>query len=133
MVAASTSWGNYLIVLLIVALVVPVWIFSLQDIFRRKDLSDRSKAWWSAAVILLPVLGTLAYLLYLNARPPHATPEEGSTIEADGEFVARSAAEGQDRELKVLSDLHDRGRLTDDEFAAEKERVLTGAGLRSDG
>jgi uncharacterized membrane protein YhaH (DUF805 family) len=82
-VAASASWGNFLIVLLIVALVVPVWIFSLRNIFRRKDLSDRSKAWWTAAVVLLPIVGTLVYLLYLNARPPHATPEGGSTIEAD--------------------------------------------------
>jgi hypothetical protein len=27
-------------------------------------------------------------------------------------------------ELQVLADLHDRGKLTDDEFAQEKERIL---------
>jgi hypothetical protein len=60
---------------LILAFIVGVWIFSVVDIFRRysrKQLSGRQLAVWLVIVIMIPVVGTLVYLL---ARP--ATPLEG--------------------------------------------------------
>ena len=47
--------------------------------------------------------------------------------EASRELVTRYAPGDNATQLKVLAELHDRGKLTDEEFAAEKARVL-GAG-----
>ena len=47
--------------------------------------------------------------------------------EASRDFVAKYSPPSTASELQVLSDLHDRGKQTDDEFAAEKARLL-GAG-----
>jgi hypothetical protein len=99
-----------------------IWGFALVDIFRRDDLSGWWKAIWLACVILVPFLGTLVYLI---TRPPGATREERVAMdEASRDFVSRYSPDSSANELKILADLHDRGKLTDTEFAAEKERIL---------
>jgi Short C-terminal domain len=76
-------------------------------------------------IFLLPFLGTLIYLI---VRPAGATKEERVALDqTNREFVARYAPTDTASQLQVLADLHDRGKLTDDEFAAEKARLL-GAG-----
>ena len=40
------------------------------------------------------------------------------------ELVATYSPPGGAAQLQTLADLHDRGKLTDEEFAAEKARVL---------
>ena len=40
------------------------------------------------------------------------------------DVAARSASDARAFQLQALADLHDRGKLTDEEFAAEKARVL---------
>jgi hypothetical protein len=56
----------------------------------------------------------------------HPIRSHPSIDQASREFVERDAPDDQASQLKVLADLHDRGKLTDDEFSAEKAR-LTGA------
>jgi len=116
-------WESFFLFLIFVPLAM-IWAFALLDIFRRDDIGGGSKALWVATVIILPFLGTLIYLI---VRPPGGTREERAIIdELNHEYVQRYAGTPAD-ELKTLADLHDRGKLTDDEFAAEKARVL-GAG-----
>src|SRR5262249_17991123 len=56
---------------------------------------------------------------------PGGTPEERQAIDdASRQFVARYSPTSASEQLSVLSDLHDRGKLTDAEFAAEKAHVL---------
>jgi hypothetical protein len=102
-----------------------IWCFALVDIFRRDDISGGWKALWVMCVILLPFFGTLIYLI---SRPTGATREERVAIDAASrEFVAHYTPDDSASQLKTLADLNDRGKLTDDEFAAEKARVLQGA------
>ena len=116
-------WESFFLFLIFVPLAM-IWAFALLDIFRRDDIGGGSKALWVATVIILPFLGTLIYLI---VRPAGGTREERAIIdELNHEYVQRYAGTPAD-ELKTLADLHDRGKLTDDEFAAEKARVL-GAG-----
>ena len=113
-------WESFFLFLIFLPLAL-VWGFALFDIFRRDDLGGLSKALWVAAVIILPFFGTLFYLI---VRPAGATPEERAMIdEASREFVQRYSDDSA-TQLKTLADLHDRGKLTDAEFAAEKARVL---------
>ena len=118
---ATTFWESFFLFLLFLPLAM-VWGFALVDIFRRDDIGGFSKALWLTCVILVPFFGTLIYLV---VRPSGATREERVMIdEANRDFVARYAPENGVSELKTLADLHDRGKLTDSEFAAEKARLL---------
>jgi hypothetical protein len=119
---ATTFWETFFLFLLILPLAM-LWGFALVDIFRREDLGGWSKALWVTCIILVPFLGTLIYLV---ARPAGATEGERVAIDqANREFVARYAPTNGASELATLADLHDRGKLTDSEFAAEKARLLS--------
>src|SRR5690349_12699756 len=117
----ATFWENFFLFLIFLPLAM-LWGFALVDLFRRDDIGGGSKALWVTCVILLPFFGTLVYVV---ARPAGATAEERIRLdEATREFGARYAPSNGTSELSALADLHDRGKRTDDEFAAEKARVL---------
>jgi hypothetical protein len=119
---ATTFWETFFLFLIFLPLAM-MWGFALVDIFRRDDLGGFSKALWVACVILVPFFGTLIYLI---GRPAGATPQERELIEeSNREFVERYSPADGVSELRTLADLHDRGKLTDDEFAAEKARLLS--------
>lgn len=122
MLLATSFWETFFLILIFLPLAL-VWAGALLDIFRRDDMGGASKALWVAAVILLPFFGTLIYLI---ARPVGATPEERDMLD---QFGVRSAPDDSASQLKVLSELHDRGKLTDEEFASEKARVLGQTGI----
>jgi Short C-terminal domain len=119
---ATTFWETFFLFLLFLPLAM-VWGFALVDIFRREDLGGWSKALWVRCVILVWFFGTLIYLV---SRPAGATEAERVAIDqANREFVARYTPATGVSELAELADLHDRGKLTDSEFAAEKARLLS--------
>jgi Phospholipase_D-nuclease N-terminal len=118
---ATTFWETFFLFLVFLPLAM-TWGFALIDIFRRDDLGGLSKALWVTCVILVPFFGTLIYLI---ARPAGVTREERQAIdEANRDFVARYSPANGVSELSALADLHDRGKLTDNEFATEKARLL---------
>ena len=118
---ATTFWETFFLFLVFLPLAM-MWGFALIDIFRRDDLGGFSKALWVTCVIIVPFFGTLIYLI---ARPSGATREERQMIdEANRDFVARYSPANGVSELSALADLHDRGKITDSEFAAEKARLL---------
>lgn len=126
MLLASTFWNAFFLLLIWIPLIF-MWTFALIDIFRRDDIGGLSKALWLVCVIVLPFFGTL---IYLFARPAGATREERAAIDsASRDFVAEYTPDNSAAQLKTLADLHDRGKLTDDEFAAEKAHVLHGGGV----
>jgi hypothetical protein len=114
-------WDVFFLLLIYVPLML-IWGASIVDIFRRDDIGGGRKALWLATVIVLPLLGTLIYLI---ARPAGATKSEREVLDlASREFVARYSPDGEVQRLQVLADLHDRGKLTDEEFASEKARLV---------
>jgi len=118
---ATTFWETFFLFLVFLPLAM-MWGFALIDIFRRDDLGGFSKALWVTCVIIVPFFGTLIYLI---GRPSGATREERQMIdEANRDFVARYSPANGISELSALADLHDRGKITDSEFATEKARLL---------
>jgi hypothetical protein len=114
-------WDVFWLLLIWLPLVM-MWVFALFDVFRRDDLKGWLKALWVVVVILVPFFGTLIYLI---ARPAGATAAERKAIdEGSRAFVAKYSPENTAEQLRVLADLHDRGKLTDEEFQTEKARVL---------
>jgi Phospholipase_D-nuclease N-terminal/Short C-terminal domain len=116
---ANTFWENFFLLLIFLPLAM-TWAFAFMDIFRRDDIGGLSKALWLTCVLLVPFFGTLIYLV---TRPRGATPEERANM-ARGDFGEPYAATNDVAQLNTLADLHERGKLTDDEFAAEKARLL---------
>jgi hypothetical protein len=119
---ATTFWETFFLFFIFLPLLM-IWAYALVDIFRRDDIRGLMKALWILVVFLLPFLGTLVYLI---VRPAVATREEREAVE-------RRLYGSQDRaeQLRTLSDLHDRGKLTDEEFAAEKARLMGTSGPSS--
>ncbi|GHJ50086.1 membrane protein [Catellatospora sp. TT07R-123] len=117
-------WDVFWLLLIFIPLLL-IWAFAIVDIFRRDDLSGWLKALWIVVVILAPFFGTLIYLIF---RRPGATPQERQAMDqASRDFVQKYAPTDTAQQLSMLADLHDRGKLTDAEFAAEKARVLDAA------
>jgi hypothetical protein len=105
------------------------WIWVLisivTDIFRSRDMGGFAKAMWLVLVLVLPLLGVLAYII---ARGD-GMAERNIRRMADQEEAARAYIQDAARvspadELAKLSELHRSGVLTDAEFADQKARLL---------
>jgi hypothetical protein len=116
----NLSFWNVFFLFLIFLPLAMIWAFALIDIFKRDDMPGWLKALWVVVIILAPFFGVLFYLIF---RRPGATPEEREALDqASRDFVQRYS-DSSAQQLATLADLHDRGKLTDAEFAAEKARV----------
>ena len=102
-----------------------VLISVVADVFRSKDLNGLSKALWIAFVILLPWLGVLAYLIIRGDKMEAHKVEMVQQIEtAQKDYIRSVASVSAADEIERLAKLKDTGHLTDEEFAAQKAKVL---------
>jgi len=116
-------WETFFLLMIFLPLMI-VWVAAVADIFRRHDISGWSKALWVVCVFVFPFVGTLVYLL---TQQRDAMSYERLTVRSDGEYRQQVMEPSNGvAQLSTLADLHDRGKLTDDEFAAQKARALGG-------
>lgn len=117
-------WSIFLIFLLI------AWFWTLiavvSDIFASHDLNGLNKGLWILAVIIVPWLGVLAYLIArgdeMQARARKASED---LQEAQKAYIREAAgAVSTAEELSKLADLKEKGVLSEEEFAAQKARLL---------
>ena len=107
-----------------------LWLFLLfriiMDIFRSRDLGGWGKAGWLIFVIILPFLGVFVYLIARGRKM--ADRDVAQAQEQDQAFRAyvREAAHETSPadELAKLSDLRDRGVITEADFQQGKEKIL---------
>jgi hypothetical protein len=100
-----------------------IWIFIriFADLFRRRDLSGGMKVVWVLALILLPFLGSLIYLL---TRKP--TPEDAEDEAAAKAQLQRQVGYSSADEIAKLEQLKASGALTQAEFDTAKAKALAG-------
>ncbi len=126
--ATAYSFGDALLnVLEFAILLLWIWIAVgvVFDIFRSSDLSNLAKTLWILFIIILPFIGVLAYLLVRGHTLHEHKEHDRSEAEAFRRFeAAGGASSGGVDELAKLSELHDRGKLTDEEFAQAKAKLL---------
>lgn len=98
------------------------------DIFRDDALSGWAKAGWLVFTIVLPFLGVFIYVI---ARGKSMGRREIAQARAQQEefnaYIRQAAAEDRSSsvdELARLSEIRDRGAITDEEFRRAKELVL---------
>jgi hypothetical protein len=112
---ATYTFGQGLLTVLEVGLLF-LWIWLaitvVIDIFRSHDLTGWAKAGWLVLIVLVPLLGVLAYVIARNDKmKAHQVSDERQQ-----ELVS----------IAELEDLKDRGILTDQEFErVYKQRKLT--------
>ena len=111
-----------------------VWIWLaitvFVDIFRSRDLSGWGKALWVIFIIVLPYLGIFVYLIVrggsMHERAVQQAQQTDQELRQYVQQVAGSTPSVAD-ELERLASLHDRGKITDDEFATLKAKAMAGA------
>ena len=106
-----------------------LWIFLvvyvLMDIFRSRDISGWGKAGWIILVIFLPLIGILAYeIVHGDHFFGRSDAYQAGAYQADVPAQGRHRGGGGASDLAQLSDLHDRGVISDAEFERGKEKIL---------
>jgi hypothetical protein len=108
-----------------------IWIWLLitvfGDIFRSHDLGGFAKALWVIFVILVPYLGVFVYLIARGHKmSEHALEAAQAQNAAQTAYIQNAVGSTQSTadELTRLADLKSQGVLTDDEFAAQKAKLL---------
>ena len=98
------------------------------DIFRSPDLGGLGKAGWCIFVIILPLLGTLVYLIArgksMYERDAKNAIEQKEAFDAYVRQAAGGGGVSSAEELTKLAALRDQGVLTEAEFAAQKAKLL---------
>src|SRR5580704_4760546 len=101
-----------------------LWIFLvvyvLLDIFRSRDIGGWGKAGWICLVIFLPLIGVLAYEIVHSDHFFGGRDAYQADVPAQGRHRGSSGSS----DLAQLSDLHDRGVISDAEFERGKEKIL---------
>jgi ABC-type multidrug transport system fused ATPase/permease subunit len=108
-----------------------IWIWLLitifADIFRNKEMNGFAKAAWILFVIILPLLGVLIYLITNgNSMQERAMQQAATQAKMQRDYIQEVSGSGGGSadELAKLADLKDKGVLTDEEFAAQKAKLL---------
>lgn len=108
-----------------------IWISLLISIFAdifRSSLSGLSKAAWVLIVVALPLLGVLIYLIVHGDDMQDRQIRRAQGAEsAQREYIQSVAGTGGSNtadELAKLAQLRDQGVVTEQEFAAQKTKLL---------
>ena len=129
----ATTWGTGQVLLDIVwffLLLIEVWLmFTIfVDIFRRHDMRGWVKALWVVLVIVLPLVGIVAYLIiYGDEMRVHAQKEAAQDDRALSDYIRQAAGRYSPAdELTRLAELRDNGTITSAEFERLKDKVVNG-------
>ena len=123
--------GAFLTILWFSLFFIWIWLLVIVfiDIFRSHDMGGLAKAAWVIFVIIFPLLGVLVYLLARGgSMHERAERQIAQQHKAFDEYVRRAAgtsAHSTADELAKLADLKSRGVITDDEFEAQKAKILS--------
>src|SRR3954467_6928305 len=126
-IAEFTLGDALLTVLEIFLFVIYFWILItiFGDLFRDHQLSGWAKAGWVVVLFLVPFLGMLIYLIARGeGMRERAVREQADMRRHMDEYVRQAAGTSPVDELHKLSELKDRGAISDAEFEQAKAKLL---------
>jgi hypothetical protein len=127
-VAEFTLGDALLTVIEIFLFVIYFWILItiFGDLFRDHQLSGWAKAGWVLFIFLVPFLGMLVYLIARGqGMRERAVKEQADMRRHMDEYVRETAGSTSSvDELAKLSDLKDKGAISDEEFERAKAKLL---------
>ena len=129
----ASTWGDGQVVYSILwffLFFIEVWlsISIFIDIFRSHDLKGWAKAAWIILVIVLPLVGILAYFIFrgdkMRAHQVQASHDQEQYVRS---FIQQAAGTGPSKadEISKLVDLKNNGTITEAEFERLKEHVIS--------
>ncbi len=99
----------------------------IMDVFRNDEMNGVMKAFWLIFVIILPWFGVLIYLIVNGSDMAQRNVDRQQDAQDEfASYVRQTAgpANGSADELTKLAGLRDSGVITDEEFAAQKTKLL---------
>jgi hypothetical protein len=111
------------------ALMTYFWLLitALGDLFRRRDVSGWGKAAWTVFVIVLPLIGSLTYLITQGHAMADRDVQQAAAVKQRTDEHIRSVAAPDYRGVDEIArgkELLDRGAISQEEFEQLKRRVL---------
>lgn len=100
-----------------------VMIFS--DIFSDHELSGWGKAGWTILIIILPLIGVLAYLIFRGESMRKRQLARAEQNEKAFQNYVRSAASSPADDIAKLHELKERGVIDDEEFSKLKAKIAS--------
>ena len=127
---ADFTFGQALLTVLeIFFFVAYLWILItiIGDLFRDHEMSGWGKAGWIVVLLLIPMLGSLIYLIARgNGMRDRAIREQADMQKHMDQYIRQTAGGSSSvDELAKLSELKDKGHLSDAEFDQAKAKLLT--------
>ena len=128
MLVADFNLGDALLTVLEIFLLVAwLWILFtvIGDLFRDHETSGWAKAAWVFFLIFLPFLGVLIYLIARgDGMRERAIKEQADARSHMDAYIRETAGSSPADELHKLSDLRDKGAISDAEFERAKAKLL---------
>jgi hypothetical protein len=125
-IAEFTLGDVLLTVLEIFLFVIYFWILItiFGDLFRDHQLSGWAKAGWVVVLFLVPFLGMLIYLIARGEGMRERAVREQADMRRHMDEYVRQAGSSPVDELHKLSELKDKGAISDAEFEQAKAKLL---------
>lgn len=100
----------------------------LGDLYSRHDVSGWGKAGWTVFMIVLPIVGVLAYLISQGQSMAERRINDAAKAQTDFDTYVKSVATSTSSadEIGRAKELLDSGAITQDEYDALKRKALTG-------
>ena len=126
MVAFSIWEAIWLVFVTFVFVSVLMMLFSvIVDLFRDDSLSGLGKAGWIIVLILVPFLGVLIYVIVRGkGMTDRSVKESADARQSFDDYVRTVSGGGPASELEKANTLHAAGKLSDDEYAQLKAKIL---------
>ena len=129
MPVAEFTFGHALLTVLeIFLLLVYFWILItiIGDLFRDHQMSGWGKAGWVLLLLVAPLLGALIYLIARGDGMRERMVKEQTDVQREMEAYIRKTAGTSSPvdELAKLSELKDKGAISDAEFERAKAKLL---------
>ena len=126
---ADFTFGDALLTVLeIFFLVIYFWILIaiIGDLFRDHQMSGWGKAGWILVLLIVPFLGMLIYLIARGEGMRERAVKEQADMRQHMDAYIRDTAGSASPvdELAKLSDLKDKGAISDAEFDQAKAKLL---------
>jgi hypothetical protein len=128
LLVADFNLGDALLVALeIFFLVLYLWILItiFSDLFRDHEMSGWGKAGWIFVLFFVPFLGMFIYLIARGDGMRERTVKEQAEARRHMDaYIQETAGSSPADELHKLSELRDKGAISDAEFEQAKAKLL---------
>jgi hypothetical protein len=128
MLVAEYTFGQALLTVFEIFLFVAwfwILVMVISDLFRDHEMSGWGKAAWVLFLIVLPVLGTLIYLIARgDGMRDRSIKEQAEARQHFDSYIRDAAGTSSVDELHKLSELKQRGDISQEEFDRQKAKLL---------